>query len=529
MTPKVSCRDLLHNQEGTCDKVYLVEKLDRGGSSASFVGWGRRGSRLTYKHVSAMEASKLLSEKLMKGYKPKRGTVGLTGDEENMAIPMTPSSIYDSVLPDTAAAAGSPPVSVDPPEPVEMDLPDLEAEFGRILRSGVHDGRVLPGAITPDGDAFRIMGESGAYRVTLNPMTCDCPSFRGSSPAPCKHLVGVIKHHGKDYIRSQERKDFTAAVAADMGVDLSAPTIPAAAAAAAPAAPPEGNELVRAIFAPHVRVGEDDSLVPPMERLEWNESHAKRIAAGFRRRKPVMLYGPTGTGKTSMVRAFSAITNRPFLRINCTPQTTVADFVGHMIVKDRATIFVPGPLTLAMTYGYILVVDEVDRADPAIGAVLFPAMEDVPTLTIKEDDSRTLEANPDFSMFLTANALGLHDEAGIYSGSQAVDAALLSRCGMQIFVDYHDAATETKILTSRGIAKNVADKVVKASGAIRSMIASGTVVGAWGTRHAINFAENSLDLESYKEGFSATAQAAFTKDEFNALWEATQRMTGTSL
>ena len=61
------------------------------------------------------------------------------------------------------------------------------------------------------------------------------------------------------------------------------------------------------------------------------------------------------------------------------------------------------------------------------------------------------------------------------------------------------------------------------------MIASGTVVGAWGTRHAINFAENSLDLESYKEGFSATAQAAFTKDEFNALWEATQRMTGTSL
>jgi len=152
MIPKVSSRDVIHCQAGTSDKVYLVEHLERGGSSASFVGWGRRGSRLSFKHVSAIEASKLLSEKLMKGYKSKRGTVGLTADEEDMAIPMTPSSTYDSVLPDTAAV-GAPSVPVDPPEPMEMDLPDLEAEFGRILRSGVHDGRVLPGAITPDGDA----------------------------------------------------------------------------------------------------------------------------------------------------------------------------------------------------------------------------------------------------------------------------------------------------------------------------------------------------------------------------------------
>ena len=132
-------------------------------------------------------------------------------------------------------------------------------------------------------------------------------------------------------------------------------------------------------------------------------------------------------------------------------------------------------------------------------------------------------------MFLTANSLGIHDEAGIFTGAEAADAALLSRCGVQIHVGHAAPATEADILISRGIPKAIAPLVVKGSVAIRKMIDEGRVVGAWGTRQAINFAQNSVDLGSFKEGFSATAQAAFSKDEFAALWEVCQRESGTSL
>lgn len=529
MTPKVVAREVLHCVSGTSDKVYIIEKLERASVSAMFVSWGRRGKALASKHVSTVEAAKLQTEKMLKGYKPKATTIGLDARDEDMSVPMTDRIVYDSALPDTPATTAAP-TTVEPPEAKELGLPELEAEFNRILKSGIHAGRVLPSNVSPAGDDFVVTGAKDTYKVRLNPMSCTCPAFTfRTTTDPCKHLVGVIKAHGNAYIRAQERRAFTEAVAADMGVD----TTPAAPVTVIPAPekPLEGNEVVRAIFAPHVRAASegDDFLVPPMERLEWNVSHARRIAAGYKRRKPVLLYGPTGTGKTSMVRCFAAMTNRPFLRINCTPQTTVADFVGHLEVKDRATVFVPGPLTLSMQFGYILVVDEIDRADPAIGAVLFPAMEDVPTLTLKEDDTKVVEAHPDFAMFVTANSLGLHDEQNVYTGAQAVDAALLSRCGLQIFVDYHDAETETRILVARGIAKKIAAKVVKASEAIRKLIADGRVVGAWGTRHSINLSENALDLGSFEEGFSATAQASFTRDEYRALWEATQRITGTTV
>lgn len=518
MTAKVLSRDVLHNNTGTSDKVYVVEVLERGGRTAHFTSYGKRGGALKANHVSSAEASTKLAEKMASGYKSKGSTVGLTPAETDLSVPLTPRATYDTVLPPAAAAAptATAPSPIEPPKPEVMELDDLERAFERIIRSGTHAGRVDASSITPTGEDFVVQGGE-AYTVTLNPMTCTCPAFKGSSPDPCKHLVAVIANHGESWIRAQ-RAD---ALASSMGIAAAPAAAPKAPVAAAPVGDP-----IAALFEEFRREGEDHPLVPLPGSHLWDLSHAKRVAAGFRRRKPILLYGPTGTGKTTMVYDFARRTNRPMLRINVTPSTTSQDLVGRWIIKDGQTAWVDGPATLAMRFGFILLVDESDRMDQGPSASLYPVLEDFSTLTLKEKDNEVVEAHPDFTVFLTANSMGLHDEAGIYTGTQAVDAALISRCGMQIRVDYAAPEVEESILTGRGIPKRIASKVVKASGLIRAMIQSGSVVGAWGTRQAINLAENAHDLGDYKEAFSATAEGAFTADEYKALWEACQRATG---
>lgn len=517
MVPTVISRETLHFTGPRSDKVYIIEVLERGGARAHFTSWGRRGRALTSKHVSSVDASRLFAEKLGEGYKSKASTVGLTAEETDLTKPITDASVYEPVLPPAAAPAPGPAATVEPPEPKALPLDELQDAFQTVLASSPKRGQVSKSQVTYAGRDFQVKGTS-TYTVTLNPMACDCPSFK-TRKEPCKHLVAVVEHFGDSFIESEREGEALAVLAGGMGI----PEPPAPVAV--------GMDDVGAIFAPFIREDESehDSLIPHLEDLVWDVKHARRIATGVKRRTPVLLFGPTQSGKTSMVRAFAAMTLRPFVRINMTPTTSVADLIGSYQVAEGKTFWQDGPLTAAARFGHVTLVDETDRMDPGLNGILFSLMEKKPFLSIKENGGEVVEVHPDFRLFLTANSLGLHDEQGIHHGTQAVDAALLSRCGVCIRVDYPDAATETMILVDRGIQKQVAERVVQAAGAIRGLIASGSVVGAFGISQSIDFAENSIDLGSYEEGFAATVEAAFTKDEFNTLWQATQRFTGTTL
>lgn len=518
---KVLNRDVLHFQSGSSDKLYVVERIEESGGVASFTSYGKRGGAFKSLHVTTAEASKKLTEKLSEGYKPKSKTVGLTAVEQDMSKPLTDPAVIAAAFGPVAAsfgaaaASGAAPV-VDPPRPEELPLDELEREFGSIARLG-NAKDVSSASITPNPDGTFTVQGTEAYTVTLNPMTCSCPSFLTTRPKPCKHLVAVVRAHGESWLRNKRSEDAIAAM------DLAAGPVAEAAPGALSADP------VMALFSPFVKSGPAHALVPAPEKLHWDMSHARRMASAFRRRKPTLLFGPTGTGKTSMPRAFGALTNRPVMRINCTRDTTKLDIIGHPFAANGCTGFEYGPLPLAMKLGYILIVDEIDRMDAGVASTFFPAMEDHPMLTLKEADGEVITADPDFWMVLTANGMGLHDEAGIYTGSEATDAALVSRCGMQVRVDYPAPALEMGILVDRGIPAKVAERVAKGSAAIRKMLETGSVKGAWGTRQAIHLAENSIDLGSFKEGFAATAEGAFTLDEFKALWGVCQHETGTGL
>lgn len=254
-----------------------------------------------------------------------------------------------------------------------------------------------------------------------------------------------------------------------------------------------------------------------------------RIIMAIARGRHILLVGPAGTGKSSLVEYICANTHDPLIRINLNGQTTAGELIGHYIVKDGATHWIEGVLPFAMRNGLKLLLDEVDCADPGVLALLHPILEPGGRLMLKEHDNEIITPAPGFGVFATANSLGIHDDNGLYTGANAMNHAFLSRwIGTE--VSFPTKEVEAEIFKGHGIHPAVAKRVASASEAIRKMINDDrSVVGVWGTRHAIDFALFSQDANSFSIGFKTAADLKFSKAEGQALWETVQRITGDKL
>lgn len=81
--------------------------------------------------------------------------------------------------------------------------------------------------------------------------------------------------------------------------------------------------------------------------------------------------GPTGSGKTSGITEIAARLSWPVQQITANGRMELADLVGHHALispkPGEAPImkFMYGPLATAMKHGQILLINEIDLADPA--------------------------------------------------------------------------------------------------------------------------------------------------------------------
>jgi len=296
----------------------------------------------------------------------------------------------------------------------------------------------------------------------------------------------------------------------------------------APSSPKKKRVPVPSAFANFVLPEEDHELIPKATgRYEWCGLD-RLIGSAIRKNRHVLLVGGAGTGKSSAVMETAALTNHKMLRINLTGQTTTSDLIGHHAANNGSTYWVDGVLPLAMRMGAWLLIDEIDMGDPEILASLHMVLEEGGYLLLKENNNEVVRPAEGFRILATANSLGLHDECGNYSGTRAMNAALLNRFAV-LRVTAATESVETRILASRGIHTEVAELVVKAGTAVRKLIEAGTVTGVWSVRNLLDFAEFSMDLGNFEEGFMMAAGGKFTDTEFKALWETAQRITSKNL
>lgn len=143
-------------------------------------------------------------------------------------------------------------------------------------------------------------------------------------------------------------------------------------------------------------------------------------------KKPVLLKGPTGSGKTKMAETISAYFNQPMHSINCSVDLDAESMLGFKTVVQQQgqtmIEFVEGPVVKAMKAGHILYIDEINMAKAETLPILHGVLDHRRMLT-NPFTSEVIYAHEDFNVIAAINEG--------YMGTTPMNEALKNR-----FVSY---------------------------------------------------------------------------------------------
>jgi len=86
----------------------------------------------------------------------------------------------------------------------------------------------------------------------------------------------------------------------------------------------------------------------------------------FKTKLPILLKGPTGTGKSRFVEHMAYKLGKPLITVACHEETSATDLIGRYIIEGAETKWVDGPMSRAVREGAILYLDEIAEARPDI-------------------------------------------------------------------------------------------------------------------------------------------------------------------
>ena len=181
------------------------------------------------------------------------------------------------------------------------------------------------------------------------------------------------------------------------------------------------------------------------------------VVAALDADRHVLLEGPPGTGKSTLLRAVAEGLGIGFVFVEGNAELTPARLVGHFdparVLTDgyEPDVFVDGPLIMAMREGSLLYVEEINRIPEETLNVLITVMSEgelnVPRLG-------RIAANPGFRLVAAMNPFDA-------VGTARISGAVYDRV-CRVSVGYQSAAVETVIASRNtpGLAQDWMEKVV---------------------------------------------------------------------
>ncbi len=176
---------------------------------------------------------------------------------------------------------------------------------------------------------------------------------------------------------------------------------------------------------------------------------------------PLLLKGPTGTGKSRFVEYMAHRLNKELITISCHEETSSTDLIGRYIIKGAETVWLDGPLTTAVKKGAIIYLDEIAEARPDVIVAIHPLTDHRRELYI-DKLGENIKAQEDFMLVASYNP-------GYQKGFKELKPSTRQRFVALSFV-YPDAKTETTILLNEtGIDEDTAKKLVNIGNKIRNL------------------------------------------------------------
>jgi len=172
--------------------------------------------------------------------------------------------------------------------------------------------------------------------------------------------------------------------------------------------------------------------------LDWNNS-VDVIDKAFEKGLFVMIIGPKGTGKTSLVREYAIQKSKELESINFSLRTRESHLVGTKTLIDGNIGFDEGILVKSMKEGNILYLDEINAAEADVLLRLDEALDDRRQIVLKESDGQVIKAKDSWFVIATINPL-------TQVGTKELPPQLLSRFPVRIRLDYPPEDVEYQII-----------------------------------------------------------------------------------
>lgn len=222
------------------------------------------------------------------------------------------------------------------------------------------------------------------------------------------------------------------------------------------------------------------------------------------RKLPVLLNGPTGSGKTRLVEHMAWRFKQPLFTVACHEDLSANDLTGRYIIKGGEVEWIDGPLLMAVRQGGIVYLDEVVEARKDTTVVIHPLTDHRRCLPV-EKKGRVFHALDNFMLVISYNP---HYQSVLKELKPSTRQRFVS-----INLGWPEERLETRIVCQEsGVDQDSAEKLVKAANRIRNLVHQGLEEGV-STRELVYAGMLLKSGLSKKDALQTTMIAPLTYDD----------------
>jgi nitric oxide reductase NorQ protein len=191
--------------------------------------------------------------------------------------------------------------------------------------------------------------------------------------------------------------------------------------------------------------------------------------AAHRNKLPVLLNGPTGSGKTRLVEYMAWRLDIPLYTVACHDDLSANDLTGRYIIKGDEVEWIDGPLLMAVKQGGLAYLDEVVEARKDVTVVIHPLTDHRRCLPV-EKRVKIFQAPDNFMLVISYNP-------NYQSVLKELKPSTRQRF-VSINLGWPVENLEVQIISREaGADVKMAEKLVKAANRIRNLVHQGLEEG----------------------------------------------------
>lgn len=211
-------------------------------------------------------------------------------------------------------------------------------------------------------------------------------------------------------------------------------------------------------------------------------------------RNNIWVSGPTGSGKSTLIRNLAAKFNASLRSINCHKDMKPSSFFGRWRARAGETFFDEGIVAKWLREGGWLLLNEYDTLEAECTNALKSVLEYPRTLVLTDYHDAEIVGHPECRLIVTCNTRGRGDDTGMFVNTNTQSIADLRRFDAFIDVDYITELQEREMLTVMfpNIPEDMLKKVTSVAAKSREAFKKGASGRVLSTAEVITWCDNIL-------------------------------------